>query len=611
MRNFCCQIIIAIFLSVAFFSPVLSQPTTIDSRFCVNQSPGCSYTTPCSPCRRGELGVLNTRPLPGDSSTTRRVTFMALNIPDAVYNGSNSPRPIRHSACLRMVVPIQGGKIEGTFGHATVELNSRLARMMDQDPATWIERRTYEFDIQATYSGGPEGKISGRILMKSKGGTAVPFHGTLKADGTGVIYKDRYRMDVRFTPFDPATTASTGNTDEGNTLVQGLAAVAGTGVGLYLLLNLLGLAGGKSVPVASVATGVDPSAACSTIATEPPPTVQDSRRGETRVSQDPDGTQWQEVFDGQHWVDSGSYSATEQQQEANLHWQQEQMQRQINHDTTFDRAQQERLNQSRQELARKQDAGRQDYRKSLQALQDIHQGDQARAMTELQWEESKTQMLEWGKTTIDFTVQALATNTGPVGWVAGNAYTLATDLAEGVSQGIVEADTVGDALSGVARHSFNGLMTGLCKVAAGEALSAAGAGLSYGARNIAYRVRHFNRGTAPLAPVFHSSAPLTELVQMGKNMISGKSVMSGVESGMANVGIQTFRKAVSGEAFNQIQSRNLSQFSRLSRETARTQLQFIQQAKSGDFWGTLQGLRGIFIDDPLGTATADTFFHVS
>lgn len=387
--------------------------------------------------------------------------------------------------------------------------------------------------------------------------------------------------------------------------------VGGLGLVGYAALQALGLLKAGKTAQAGMAAAEAAASVPETGATTEP--VVEPTVGATRSYVDDQGTRWIEVFNGQNWTDSATHASQQQQAASNQAWQDEQVQRQKDHDTDFDRERKIRHRESIDRLSEKQAEARHEYKEDLRELQDLHLKTLDRAEATREWAEAKTTALEWSKNTADFGVQAVSSFTGPVGWVGGNAYTMVSELAQGVSQGVGDAAAVGgaggigQAVGTVGKEVFNGLATGLCKVAVGETLNAAGAGLSYGVRTVAHRLRHFNPGKAPLAPVFHSPLPGTELVQMAKNARTGSPLMEGVATDFAEMGVQEFRRAVSGTNVPRVSSGLRTTTPEVSRIAHQIKVRDV--ARSADLWGTLQGIRGVAVDDQVGEALAENLFH--
>ncbi|MBU1105335.1 MAG: hypothetical protein KKB51_01605 [Candidatus Riflebacteria bacterium] len=302
------------------------------------------------------------------------------------------------------------------------------------------------------------------------------------------------------------------------TAVGGLTLLGGGGVGLYVLLQSLGLFGAKTAATAgavgAAATTSAGGAGAAEISLAP-------KIGEARSYLDDTGTRWIEVFDGNNWVDSATHSASQAQVADNQAWQQREFERQSSGDTAFNQELKQKADERAKEWAIKREETRNEIRNINRTLQELAESAQKRAEITLEAKEFQLNVLEGAKTVIDCgVIPVLSTFGGPAGTLISSAYTVASEVAGGATEGFVNSSSTSEALKNAAKGAVTGFGKGAVNVIVCEGLNAASAVGSTAVRTV------FSKTPTK---VMHCDSSSAELVKkLWNNASSGKKLTTGL-----------------------------------------------------------------------------------
>lgn len=317
-----------------------------------------------------------------------------------------------------------------------------------------------------------------------------------------------------------------------NSALTGLGILGGGGVGIYVLLQSLGLLGAKAGTTAAVSAAAAQTGYAATTSAglggealaEAAPKI-----GDSRSYVDENGSRWVEVFNGQNWIDSASHSASQAQAADNQAWQDRQFERQAKNDTAFDRQLSENAERHAAEREAIKETSRNHIKDINKTLQELAESAQRRAEITLEAKEFQLKWLERGKTVIDcVALPVIGAFTGPAGLAVSSATTLASDIASGATEGIINAGSTSAAIVDGIKGGLTGVVTGAVSILVGEGLNSAAAVGSTVARKIGSGLVLRPPG-AVIPKVLHNNSTAAETITtMWKNFGQSKSLTEGL-----------------------------------------------------------------------------------
>ena len=264
--------------------------------------------------------------------------------------------------------------------------------------------------------------------------------------------------------------------------------------------------------------------------------------GETRSYTDKNGTRWTEVYNGQNWVDKGSYNAAQDQIADNQKWAEEQRIKQQTHDTAFDRMLEDNARAHEAELQEIHTRNRNAIKENLKIVQETDEMLQAMSERSLQRIERVNDLIDTGKTVVDVTLPVIGAAAGPPGWVVGTGYTLLSETGQGVATGVVDSN------KSVLVEGAKGAAKGIVNVIVGEGINST---LAVGSKILKSGATAIQKGggfkAAFKSTAFNSPIPKEGLGQMYNNFKNGFQLTSGVDANLANKSITGIGKILAGK----------------------------------------------------------------
>lgn len=389
-----------------------------------------------------------------------------------------------------------------------------------------------------------------------------------------------------------------------STALTGLGIATGAGLGLYAALYGLGLVGGKTTAsgaaVAKAAaelakTGnlsVSPGSAGSSddlsgnVSTQP-------QTGDSRSYVDEHGKRWIEVFNGQNWIDSDSHSAATARQTENQAWQETQFQRQSSGDTAFDDGLRHDAARAAEERLEIQQRNRAEIRSINEFLQQMAEGDRRRLQTDLARVERNLKTLELSKTLLDcVSMPVLGAGTGVAGVAVGTVYSIASEAAGSMTEGIVNAASAVEAVRDGITGAVKGAAAGTVGVIVGEGLNSVAAVGSTAIRKFCSAIPLRNPGQV-VPKVLHNESGASEAINyLWNNFSKGRPPTEGI--------LNQFPR-IHKPAGRRLTSLNIS-------DTARYRQEISEFSKSATVWGLSSGVKSYAIDQPLAGTINEQLF---
>lgn len=242
--------------------------------------------------------------------------------------------------------------------------------------------------------------------------------------------------------------------------------------------------------------------------------------GQRRQYVDRYGSQKTEVFNGQNWVDPGTFESMQAKHTENAVWQDRQRVKIQTGDNAYDRNLREEMQERKERFAKELQAKRnENFEQYKEFKRQLHQTDlvlQNVAEINLENRERLNNMIDRFKMVADCAVSTVGTLTGPPGWAVGTTYNYASEL--GTAAGTVATSPN----SGVVSEVGKALLRGTVNMVVTEGLNSFGAVMSQGIRSIP-------KGKA----CFYDPIPKDSLIQVAKNLSSNDSVLKNVATDMA------------------------------------------------------------------------------
>lgn len=388
-----------------------------------------------------------------------------------------------------------------------------------------------------------------------------------------------------------------------NSALTGLGIVGGCGVGIYVLLQGLGLLGAKAGTTAAIgAAGAQTGYAATTTAGMAGETLAEAipQIGDSRSYVDENGSRWVEVFNGQNWIDSASHSASQAQATDNQAWQNEQFERQAKNDTAFDR----QLSENAERHAAEREAIRETSRNHIKdinkTLQELAESAQRRAEITLEAKEFQLKWLERGKTVIDcLALPVMGAFTGPAGLAVSTASTLASDIAAGSTEGIINAGSTSEAIVEGIKGGLTGAATGTVSILVGEGLNSVAAVGSTAARKFCSGIVLRTPGKAVPKILHHDSTAAETITTMWKNFGQGKSITEGLMKKAPVMPKQL------GIRMNRV---NSAAFEKRAWEISNFKDARKAENLSNSIWGTASAVKSYFIDRNVSNYVNQSLF---
>ena len=328
--------------------------------------------------------------------------------------------------------------------------------------------------------------------------------------------------------------------DMATQLVTGLGVLGGTGVGLYVMLQALGLvtaqtatggaatagaaAASKAVTGGTTVTGAGGGAGSGGSGAAAPARPSP---GDSRSYQDESGHTWVEVFDGNRWIDSASHAKSSAQAADNQAWQNEQFRRQSEGDTAFDR----HLDDVAQDFQKRRKQIHEDNfnlrRNAAEAEHSLAKSIKQDTDVALDRAEATVKNLELTQSVCTVVLMPIiGVGTGSAGTVIGGTSTYASEILGGAATGYVEGGSAGAAVMGAAK----GAGTATVQVLVSEGLNSVGAVVLTKFKSLGAQTLGRLTGRAPIAVTHQETGAATALRKIWGNAKAGRSLTSGLLS---------------------------------------------------------------------------------
>lgn len=388
-----------------------------------------------------------------------------------------------------------------------------------------------------------------------------------------------------------------------NSALTGLGILGGGGVGIYVLLQSLGLLGARAGTTAAFSAAAAQTGAATTAAGLSSEALAEAvpKIGDSRSYVDENGSRWVEVFNGQNWIDSASHSASQAQTADNQAWQNEQFERQANKDTAFDRQLKENAERHAAERDTIKETSRNQIRDINKTLQELAESAQRRAEITLEAKDFQLKWLERGKTVIDcVALPVIGAFTGPAGLAVSSATTLASDMAAGSTEGIINAGSTSKAIVDGIKGGLTGAATGAVSILVGEGLNSVAAVGSTVARKMSSSLVLRPPG-AVIPKILHNDSTAAETITtMWKNFGQGKQLTEGLMK--------------QAPAMPKQLNIRLSQFNSAAIEKRAWEIANFKDAQKAErlsnyMWGTASAVKSYLIDNRVSGYVNQSLFN--